>query len=195
MIDLVIALLKQNIILTEERDMLLKKTDQTEQDYAFLLDQLQDMRRHRFGTKSERYIDTDNPQLSLLELLSVASLSDTEMRALEELKALDDAESESNQPSNVVNIKAKQQPKKKNVRFADHLPRKDVVITVKEHDKTCQCGCQKSVINHERHERLNYVPPVYEVIVERREVVACPKGCRGEMVTADKPKHILPKSK
>jgi transposase len=42
---------------------------------------------------------------------------------------------------------------------------------------------------------LNYQPPVYEVIVEMREVVACPKGCRGEMVTAPKPKHILPKTK
>jgi transposase len=51
------------------------------------------------------------------------------------------------------------------------------------------------VINLQRHERLNYIPPVYEIIVELREVVACPKGCQGEMVTAEKPKHILPKAK
>ncbi len=49
--------------------------------------------------------------------------------------------------------------------------------------------------NHAIHERLNYLPPVYEVIIERREIVACPKGCEGEMVSTDKPKHILPKAK
>ncbi|MFT5083154.1 MAG: transposase [Lentisphaeria bacterium] len=42
---------------------------------------------------------------------------------------------------------------------------------------------------------LNYIPPVYEVIIKKREVVACPKGCQGEIKTAPKPKHILPKAK
>ena len=33
---------------------------------------------------------------------------------------------------------------------------------------------QKKVINHAVHERLNYLPPVYEVIIERRQTEAHP---------------------
>jgi transposase len=61
------------------------------------------------------------------------------------------------------------------------------VIPVAGHDKACACSCQKNVTDHERHERLNYIPPVYKVIVELREKVACPKGCAGEVATAPKP--------
>jgi transposase len=32
------------------------------------------------------------------------------------------------------------------------------------------------------------------VIIEKIEVVACPKGCQSEMKKAPKPKHILPKA-
>ncbi|WP_297292615.1 IS66 family transposase [Oceanicoccus sp.] len=165
--------------------MLLKKCHQSEQAYTLLLDQLKQMLRHRFGQKSERYIDPNNPQLPLIEGVTEEPLSDI------------DVPEPGNQelPDNVIDIKAKKQRKKVQQGFASHLPRTEVVIAVKEHDKTCQCGCQKSVINHQRHERLNYIPPVYEIIVELREVVACPKGCRGEMITAENTKHILPKSK
>jgi transposase len=53
----------------------------------------------------------------------------------------------------------------------------------------------KKVIKHEEHERLHYIPPVFEVIVEKRDVVACPKGGQDEMKMAPKPKHISPKTK
>jgi transposase len=144
------------------------------------MDQLKKMLRHRFGQKSERYIDSNNPQLSLIEGVTEETLSDVDApeKSVPEL------------PDNVVDINSKKQRKKAQQGFASHLPRTEVVIAVKEHDKTCQCGCQKAVINHQRHERLNYIPPVYEIIVELRELVACPKGCRGEIVTAEKPKHI-----
>jgi transposase len=75
------------------------------------------------------------------------------------------------------------------------LPRVEVIIPVAAHESHCGCGCQKSVIKHEEHKRLHYIPPVYEVIIEKREVVACPRGCKGEIKTAAKPKHILPKVK
>ena len=70
-----------------------------------------------------------------------------------------------------------------------------MIIPVGPHERHCGCGCQKNVIKYEEHERLNYTPPVYEVIVEKREVVACPKGCKGEIKTAPRPNHILPKAK
>ncbi|MBV1922227.1 MAG: transposase [Pseudomonadales bacterium] len=51
--------------LTQERDVLLEKCKQLEEAYAVLMHQLKEMLRHRFGLKSERYVDSDNPQLSL----------------------------------------------------------------------------------------------------------------------------------
>ncbi|GAC33475.1 hypothetical protein GPLA_2577 [Paraglaciecola polaris LMG 21857] len=170
--------------LTLECDLLRKKYQQSEQAYALLLHQLKQMIRHRFGQKSERYIDLDNPQLALYGDATLEPVADEE----EDQEARDDL------GGNVIAIHSKRDTKKPKKTFAEHLLRKEQIIPVEAHHKICQCGCQKKVINHERHERLNYQPPVYEVIVELREVVACPKGCHGEVTTANKPKHILPKA-
>ena len=171
--------------LTLECDLLRRKCVQNEEAYSLLLHQLKEMIRHRFGQKSERYIDLDDPQASLFDQPSTDSSS----------QIVENQEEDSESDDNVVDIRKARRKKKTNTGFSNHLPRTELIISVEEHDKTCTCGCQKSVINHERHERLNYQPPVYEVIVELREVVACPKGCEGEVVTASKPKHILPKAK
>ncbi|MEE8056313.1 MAG: IS66 family transposase [Pseudomonadales bacterium] len=169
--------------LTLECDLLRKKCQQSEQAYALLMDQLKQMLRHRFGQKSERYIDLDNPQLPLYGDASVDKNFEQ-----------DEQPTSDETGDNLVELKAKCRAKPSKKTFSAHLPRSENIIPVEAHDKTCQCGCQKKVIKHERHERLNYQPPVYEVIIELREVVACPKGCTGEMVTADKPPHILPKA-
>ena len=142
------------------------------------------MIRHQFGQKSERYIDLDKLQLALYGDVTLEPVSDEE----------EDKEVGDDLSGNVIAIHSKRGAKKQKKNFAEHLLRKEQIIPVDAHDKTCQCGCQKKVINHERHERLNYQPPVYEVIAELREVVACPKGCVGEVITADKPKHIFPKA-
>ena len=60
---------------------------------------------------------------------------------------------------------------------------------------SCSCGCEKVVINYETKEKLHYEPAVFEVHVEKREVLACPKGCANEVVTAEAPKQLLPKTK
>lgn len=168
--------------LTLECDLLRKKCQQSDEAYAVLMDQMKQILRHRFGQKSERYIDLENPQLSLYGEVILNEALD------EEDEVSDDS------CDNDIERQKKRRAKKSRNTFAAHLPRTEQLIPVDAHDKTCQCGCQKKVINHERHERLNYQPPVYEVIVELREVVACPKGCVGEVITADKTKHILPKA-
>ncbi len=169
--------------LTRENDLLRKRCLQNEEAYELLKSQFLNFRRHRFGQSSERYVDLQDPQISLYDTAA------TDQAQLEEdIPVVESTD-------NVVDIKSKRHQKKAKQSFADHLPRKEVIIPVKEHHKTCLCGCRKKVIKYERHERLHYVPPIFEVIVEKREVVACPKGCAGEMFTAAKPKHILPKSK
>ncbi|MCW8398353.1 transposase [Legionella sp. PATHC038] len=39
----------------------------TREAYDSLKAQIMELRRHRFGKRSERYIDPENPQLSLFE--------------------------------------------------------------------------------------------------------------------------------
>jgi transposase len=92
----------------------------------------------------------------------------------------EDQEARDDLGGNVIAIHSKCDAKGPKKTFAEHLLRKEQIISLEAHHKTCQCGYQKKVINHERHERLNYQPPVYEVIVELREVVACPKGYHGK---------------
>src|SRR3990167_7945446 len=42
---------------------------------------------------------------------------------------------------------------------------------------------------------LHHQAAVYEIIEQRREVVACQRGCEGEIITAAAPLHVLPKVK
>lgn len=169
--------------ITQERDMLQLKYEQAEEAYAQLLSAFKQMQRQIFGQRSERYIDPNDPQQSLD--FSIEAENDGNVESEEDYDDQD----------NVTPIAAHQRSKNLKKVFAENLPRVEIIIPVSAHDLHCACGCQKNVIKHEAHERLNYIPPVYEVIIEKREVVACPKGCQGEMKTAPKPKHILPKAK
>jgi transposase len=73
------------------------------------------------------------------------------------------------------------------------LPRRIEIIPVNETDKQCSCGACKTVIRYEIKELVHYQPPVLETLEQRREVVACPRGCEGEIITAPAPLHVLPK--
>ena len=83
--------------------------------------------------------------------------------------------------------------RKKKKKSEKDLPRRIEIIPVSEKDKQCACGCQKKVIRYERKEILNYQPAVFEIIEQRREMVACEKGCDGEIMTAPAPLQVLPK--
>jgi transposase len=171
--------------ITKERDLLQLKIKHAEEAYAQLLFQFKQMQRHIFGQRSERYIDPNDPQQRLDFSAEDENEPDSDLESNEDYA----------DQANVTSIAAHQRRKNAKKVFAENLPRVEVIIPVAAHDLYCRCGCQKKVIKHEKHERLNYIPPVYEVIIEKREVVACPKGCQGEMKTAPKPKHILPKAK
>jgi len=50
--------------ITRERDLLQLKCEHAEEAYAQLLFAFKQMQRHRFGQRSERYIDPNDPQQS-----------------------------------------------------------------------------------------------------------------------------------
>lgn len=75
------------------------------------------------------------------------------------------------------------------------MPRRVVILPVSEEEKKCPCGCQKAVIRYETKELFHYQAAVFEIIEQRREVVACPKGCDGSIKIAPSPLQALPKAK
>ena len=83
--------------------------------HLYLMHQLKEMLRHRFGQKSERYVGADNPQLSLYDD-----------------SAVDDDTTAPVADDNVVDIQSYKRRKKVGKGFANHLPRKEIIIPVAE---------------------------------------------------------------
>jgi len=155
------------------------RCENLEQAYDTLCHAVKDAQRQRFGSKSEKYHDSDNPQRELFGEKKLDALSESPSSDVED--SSDD----------VISINAYKRKKQKSKGFPKHLPRREEIIEAK--DKRCHCGCAKDVIRYETKERLNYIPATWEVIIEKREVVACKKGCKGSMHVAKSPKRILPK--
>jgi len=171
-------LTQENQTLKAELSLLHARCEQYAQAYDSLKNMLIEMRRHRFGKRSERYIDPENPQLSLF-----ADENDTFAQA----------EASGEQIEETTSIAA--HTRKKKVKKETALPRRIEVIPLSDEDKQCACGACKTVIRYETKELLNYQPCVIEIIEQRREVAACSKGCDNQIVTAQSPKQILPKIK
>ena len=98
-----------------------------------------------------------------------------------------------NQINNEIKISA--HVRKKKQKNEKNIPVRIEIIPVSDNEKQCNCGACKVVIRYETKKMIHHQPAVFEIIEQRREVVACPKGCDGEIITAPAPLHILPKIK
>ncbi len=161
--------------LQTENANLKKQLDQYSQAYEQLQFQVKELLRQRFGQRSERVIDPDHPQADFL--------ADEKAAARLALPAQEEVE-----------VPAHKRRKKKSKDMSNY-PRVIEIIAVSEADKMCGCGCEKRVIRYEIKELFDYVPSIHRIIEQRREVVACPKGCGSAIQTAPVPLHILPKIK
>lgn len=155
-----------------------KRCDQYMQAYDALQHQVKELLRNRFGKKSERFIDPENPQRSLF--------GDDEMFAAADAAGELITEDEITIPAH---------KRKKKSKGGKELPRRIEIIPLSDADKICSCGACKKIINHEIKEMIDYQPAVFEIVEQRREVGVCPKGCDDSIVTAAAPLHILPKTK
>ena len=156
-----------------------KRCVQYEQAYDQMRHQLNEFSRNRFGKKSERFIDPEHPQFSLLN-------DNTKLF------------SEANQAGEAIaehEIQVSAHSRKNKKKTEKELPRRIEIIHLSEADRLCVCGACKSIIRYETKELHHYQAAVYEVLEQRREVAACPNGCEGQIVTAPAPLHILPKVK
>lgn len=152
-------------------------------EYDKLLQAYKESQRARFGAKRERFVEetSDGIQMPLF----------TPPEGGVEVVSEDKQELSETAPENIEVI-AHQRKKKQ---ASKDIPTREEVIAVPEEERVCSCGCQKVVVRYEERERLNFKPAVFERVIEKREVVACPKHCAGSVVTAPVVPHILPKSK
>lgn len=169
------ALQAENQALKIELSNLTLRMEQYQQAYENMAHQLKELLRHRFGTRSERDIDPDNPQMTMFT---------------DEMKGTKNQPIEQDSSTEVAAHRRKK--KQKNTA---HYPRMIEIIQVSEYDKECACGCEKQVIRYETKELYHYKPAEFGIIEQRREVVACPKGCQKSIVTAPAPGQVLPKVK
>ena len=143
-----------------------------EHAYHQILFHFKQLQRDKFGRKSERY---------------VANYTQPDIFADETEEVGEEEERE----DNIIQIDAHRRRKHKTHKFPPELPRREVII--KAEDTVCKCGLKKQLIRYEITEYLHYVPAVYEVIKQKREVLGCGRGCEGSISTAPNPPKILPK--
>jgi len=175
------SLVQENTILNAEvfelkteNQVLKTQAQHFHEEYERLLHIIKVGKRMLFGQKSEKYVDAEtDQQLSLLET--------TESATIEE-PASDQTET----------VTYQRKKGKRKDQYAN-LPRKDVIIRVAEENRVCACGCEKQLVRYESKDKIHFQPAVFEILVEKREVLACPKGCAQSIITADAPKVALPK--
>ena len=176
--ELIIALMQRLHTCEAELALYKEKHQQSTRAYDQLLHAFKQIQRRQFGTNSERFLDKNPGQLDFLS----------------EVPAQDIAEDkESDNTIEAANDNSKSTPKKRSKKthgqFAKNLPRREVIIYA---DKP---GDNSIVIRYEITELLHYVPPVYEVVVQKREVVVTQdKETNVSTLTiAPNPKRLLPK--
>jgi len=74
-----------------------------------------------------------------------------------------------------------------------HLPRVRIEHDVPESEKTCPCGCARTLIGEVTSEQLDIIPAKIQVLVQVRKKYAC-KHCEDGVVTAPLPPQPIPKS-
>ncbi len=132
--------------------------------------------QRQFGKSSEK----SDQQSELFDEAELESIDDAELNA----DTIDDSPEE-----NPTQSKAKPGRKK----LPQDLPRIRIVHDVSNHEKTCDCGCQKTLIGEEISEQLDIIPAVVQVLVHVRNKYAC-KQCESGVVTAALPPQPIAKS-
>jgi transposase len=132
-----------------------------------------------FGKSSEKSPD----QAELFDEAEVESLSPDDLTAY----ATEEVEADP--------IEAPTKPKEKSGRkpLPKELERIVVQHDLLEHEKTCDCGCQKTHIGDDVSEQLDIIPAVIQVIQHCRNKYVC-KDCEGKIQVAALPAQAIPKS-
>jgi transposase len=166
-----------------KKELMLYKNKYAEamQAYEHLLHQYKELQRYRFGKRSER--DTQ---------------AEADGKSKETLGEGDNSGEESQETTSEESVGSltetrNKKSKKKSRDFFVNLQRREVIIPVEQKQCLC-CGQERVVIRHETTELLNHVPSIFEIIVQKREVVACKNNCEQSIFTAPNRVRLLPRS-
>lgn len=168
------VLKKENADLAKSLEHYKSKYEQSREAYDHLLHAFKQTQRREFGQSSERYIDTQAAQADMFSDVPAQPLSE---------------EDEEPEPDEEQRPRTKKKKTKRNG-FAKSLPRREVIIPAENK------GPDDKVIRYEETELLNYIPAVYEIIVQKREVVISKHKETNvtEMIIAPNPKRFLQKA-
>jgi transposase len=169
--------LKEELTQSQKECQLYKeKYEQSVQAYDRLLFAFKQFQRREFGPKSERFKDNNISQYDLF--------SDIVPKPMET-----DEDNDLNSPDSSGKTNRKKRGKKSN-HFSKNLPRREIIIPAENKNEGDE------VIRYEIKELLHYIPPVYEIIVQKREVIASkdPVHPLAQLRTAPLPKCLLPKA-
>ncbi len=137
------------------------------------------LKRQVFGQKSEK-VETPNPEQTVLNLF------DEEIEIPGILNS--ETDSVSTKPTKENTVRRGRKP------IPDSIPAKEILITPKEGDLTCDnCGKEKVEIGREENKTLRYIPAHFEVINYVRPKFACSCGEAGVSI-ADTPSRPIDKS-
>ncbi len=152
------------------------KFEQSSQAYNQLLFAFKQSQRHVFGASSERFLDNSPSQGDFFSTIAPKSFSQ-----------IDDDKPDPNPPKKTKNKKRK----KKSKDFTRNLPHREVIIPAKEKIEGDQ------FLRYEITELFNYIPPVYEIIVQKREIIVRKNQTNNTatIITAPNPLRFLPQTK
>src|SRR4026207_2372624 len=112
--------------------LLERRCEQYAQAYDSLLAQIKELQRYRFGKKSERYIDPEHPQLSLID-------NDQNKFPAADVAGETIAD----------NVQVVTHSRKKKNKSEKDIPVRIEIIPVSDEKKQCSCGKFKQVIRYE----------------------------------------------
>ncbi len=131
-------LIAENNALKTQGTLQNAKIQELKQAYELLQSQLETFKRMIFGSKSERFIDPDSHQPSLLDDSEFPELESVGEQVAEE------------------QIQIAAHTRKKKVNSNKVLPRRQVLIPLSEEELICECGACKKIIRTEIKEIINY---------------------------------------
>lgn len=137
---------------------------------------LGDLRREKFGTKSEK-LSPEQFNLPLEDVELAQGVSDA---AQEKAAAILTGKPAGGDPA----------PRRNRGHLPAHLPRVERIV--EPASILCPCGCgAMTKIGEDVSERLDVIPAQFRVLVTRRPKYAC-RRCSGAVVQAHAPEHVVP---
>jgi transposase len=152
-----------------------RRIDSQEQRIAVLEEYIRLQRHRQFGASSEK-------APGQAELFDEAELLGEEEAVPAEVES---AEQPTASPSNKKPRGRKPLP--------PQLPRIRIEHDLSDAQKTCPCGCQRTLIGEETSEQLDIIPAKVQVLVHVRKKYAC-KACEDGVQLARLPPQPIPKS-